>query len=153
MGDAQKSSPSAAGYAGDLQAAEAWELLQSEPQAQLVDVRTAAEWGFVGTPDLSGLGREVLCVEWQRYPSMAVNPDFVAETKGALQRMGAEPGTPLVFLCRSGARSRAAAVAMTKAGFSRAYNLAGGFEGDLDTERHRGRSNGWKASGLPWRQS
>jgi rhodanese-related sulfurtransferase len=153
MADAQRSSQSAAGYAGDLQASETWELLQNEPQARLVDVRTSAEWGFVGTPDLSGLGREVLCVEWQRYPSMAVNSDFVAETKGALQRAGANADTPLVFLCRSGARSRAAAMAMTNAGFSRAYNLAGGFEGDLDAERHRGTNNGWKASGLPWRQS
>jgi rhodanese-related sulfurtransferase len=153
MADAQRSSHSATGYAGDLEPSEAWELLNGEPRAQLVDVRTSAEWSFVGAPDLSGIGRELLCVEWQRYPSMAVNPDFVAETGAALQRAGAEADTPLVFVCRSGARSRAAAMAMTNAGFFRAYNLAGGFEGDLDAARHRGTNNGWKASGLPWRQS
>jgi rhodanese-related sulfurtransferase len=58
-----------------------------------------------------------------------------------------------MFLCRSGVRSRAAAIAMTRAGFSRAYNIAGGFEGDLDGERHRGAANGWKAAGLPWKQT
>jgi len=59
----------------------------------------------------------------------------------------------LLFLCRSGVRSRAAAIAMTAAGYSRAYNIAQGFEGDPDAERHRGNKNGWKASGLPWKQT
>jgi rhodanese-related sulfurtransferase len=141
------------GYAGDLAALEAWELLQKEPGARLVDVRTTAEWGFVGTPDLSGVGRELICVEWQSYPSMAQNPAFVEQTKAALARSGASGDTPVLFLCRSGARSRAAAMAMTGAGFFRAYNVAGGFEGDLDPQRHRGGTSGWKAAGLPWRQS
>lgn len=143
----------AKGYAGDLPVSEAWELFRQDPRAQLVDVRTTAEWSYVGVPDLSGLGRELITVEWQRFPSMAANPQFVAETRAALARAGAGSDAPLLFLCRSGARSRAAAIAMTGAGFSRAYNVAGGFEGDLDPERHRGSKNGWKAAGLPWRQS
>ena len=67
-------------YAGDISATEAWERLQANPKAQLVDVRTVAEWNFVGLPDLASLGRRVHCVEWQNFPSMAANPDFVRET-------------------------------------------------------------------------
>lgn len=140
-------------YAGDLSTAEAWALLQKEPKAQLVDVRTAAEWTFVGLPDLSSLGREALCIEWQSFPDMAIDPQFAATVADQVRRMGDATDTPLLFLCRSGARSRAAAIALTRAGFSRAYNIAGGFEGDLDERRHRGHRNGWKAQGLPWRQS
>jgi rhodanese-related sulfurtransferase len=140
-------------YAGDLSAAEAWALLEKEPKAQLIDVRTTAEWTFVGLPDLSGIGRETLCVEWQSYPDMAVSPQFANLVADRLARAGASQDTPLLFLCRSGARSRAAAIAMTRAGFGKSYNVAGGFEGDLDEARHRGRRNGWKAQGLPWRQS
>jgi rhodanese-related sulfurtransferase len=140
----------ASGYAGDLGAAEAWTLLGSDRTAQLVDVRTQAEWKFVGTPDLSGLGRQIHFVEWQDFPAGAPNPDFVAKTGVAL---GPNKNTPVLFLCRSGVRSRAAAQAMTAAGYTRAYNIAGGFEGDLDNERHRGSKNGWKATGLPWIQT
>jgi len=138
------------GYAGDLGAAEAWTLLGSDQTAQLVDVRSHAEWRFVGAPDLSGLGRQIHFVEWQDFPAMAQNPDFVAKTSAAL---GPDKNAPALFLCRSGGRSRSAAIAMTQAGYARAYNIAGGFEGDLDGDRHRGIKNGWKAAGLPWIQT
>jgi rhodanese-related sulfurtransferase len=140
-------------YAGDISTAEAWSLLESDPKAQLVDVRTAAEWTFVGLPDLSALGREVHLVEWQSFPEMTVNPQFADTVANEVRGAGASEETPLLFLCRSGARSRAAAIAMTRAGFGKAYNIAGGFEGDLDESRRRGKRNGWKAGGLPWRQS
>jgi rhodanese-related sulfurtransferase len=133
-------------YAGDLSVAEAWALLEKEPAARLVDVRTQAEWNFVGLPDLSPLGREAELVEWQMFPTMQVNPDFV-------EQAGGDKDAPVLFLCRSGARSRNAAIALTRAGYTRAYNIAGGFEGDLDGERHRGNRNGWKAAGLPWKQT
>ncbi|MBN9532707.1 MAG: rhodanese-like domain-containing protein [Alphaproteobacteria bacterium] len=139
-------------YAGDLTPQDAWALCQAEPAAQIVDVRTVAEWNFVGLPDLSSLSRAVHCVEWQRFPTMAANPDFVAEAGAEIAKAGADRNAPVLFLCRSGARSRAAAIAMTRAGYTRAYNISGGFEGDLDGQRHRGGTNGWKASGLPWRQ-
>jgi rhodanese-related sulfurtransferase len=152
-GAAMSPSSSPPDYAGDVGAAEAWDMLKSDPKAQLVDVRTVAEWNFVGLPDLAGLGRRVHCVEWQSFPSMASNPDFVAEISSTLAAAGAGPDSPVLFLCRSGGRSRAAAIAMTRAGYQKAFNVAGGFEGDLNTERHRGNSNGWKAQGLPWKQS
>lgn len=141
--------PSSFGYAGDIDAAQAWEQLQKDAKAQLIDVRTMAEWNFVGLPDLSSLGRQAHCVEWQSFPTGAQNPGFVSE---ASQTLGADKSAPVLLLCRSGARSRAAAMALTAAGFEKAFNIAGGFEGDLDGEGHRGSKNGWKASGLPWRQ-
>jgi rhodanese-related sulfurtransferase len=140
-------------YAGDLESDAVWALLKEEPGAQLIDVRTSAEWSFVGGPDLASVGRPVHRIEWQIFPSMAVNTDFVAQASESVTHAGGDLSTPVLFLCRSGARSRAAAVAMTRAGFTRAYNIAGGFEGDMDENRHRGNRNGWKAAGLPWRQS
>jgi rhodanese-related sulfurtransferase len=142
----------ASNYAGDIAVTDAWALLQADPKAQMVDVRTTAEWNFVGLPDLADLGRGVHCIAWQNFPDMAIDPDFVKVAADELRRAGAELDTPILFLCRSGARSRAAAVAMTRMGFTRAYNVAGGFEGDVDQDGHRGRHNGWKAAGLPWRQ-
>jgi rhodanese-related sulfurtransferase len=108
---------------------------------------------FVGIPDLPNLGRDLWRVEWQSSPEMGLNPNFVAEIESARERFDADCSTPLLFLCRTGGRSQAAAMAMTHAGFSRAYNIAQGFEGDLDEARHRGSRTGWKASGLPWRQN
>ena len=144
---------SSSGYAGDLDPDEAWALLEKEPKAQIVDVRTLAEWNFVGVPDASQLDRQAIFVEWQLFPSMTPNQSFVQQAMERLKEAGADPEAPVLFLCRSGVRSRAAAIAMTNAGFTRAYNIAHGFEGDLDPERHRGHQNGWKASGLPWKQT
>jgi rhodanese-related sulfurtransferase len=144
--------PSSLNYAGDIDAATAWDRLQSDPKAQLIDVRTVAEWNFVGLPDLAKLGRRVHCVEWQSFPGGGQNPGFTAEAAQALAAAGAGKGDPVLLLCRSGARSRAAAIALTAAGYEKALNVAGGFEGDVDGEGHRGNLNGWKAAGLPWRQ-
>jgi rhodanese-related sulfurtransferase len=143
----------AMGYAGDIDPNEAWALLKSDPKAQIVDVRTAAEWAFVGVPDLSALARKAILVEWQVYPDMGKNPAFEQTAAERLSAAGSAAASPILFLCRSGARSRAAAIAMTAKGFTRCFNVAGGFEGDVDADRHRGNMNGWKASGLPWVQT
>jgi rhodanese-related sulfurtransferase len=135
-------------YAGDVTPQVTWEALVKDPKARLVDVRTQPEWSFVGTPDLSQAGKKVLLASWQVYPNMAVDPDFAAKVKAQL---GAHEG-PLYFICRSGARSRAAAIALTEAGLVPCFNVAGCFEGDMDTKSHRGRTNGWKAADLPWAQ-
>ena len=137
-----------ADYAGDVSPREAWNILSSDAKAVLVDVRTAPEWSFVGVPDLSELGKRVVQQSWQVFPRMEVDPDFAAR----LAAIAGDRDAPLVFLCRSGARSRAAAIAMTKAGYGRCYNVATGFEGNHDAQRHRGTVAGWKADGLPWRQ-
>ncbi len=84
---------------------------------------------------------------------MKVNPNFAANLEAALREKGAARDTPVLFLCRSGARSRAAAIAMTAAGHTQCFNIADGFEGPLDEQRRRGATAGWKAQGLPWSQS
>lgn len=140
-------------YAGNISPKDAWELLKGDPKAQLVDVRTAAEWNFVGVPDLSGVGRAAILVEWQAFPGMSRNQQFERSVSEQLKAAGANGDTPIAFLCRSGARSQAAATAMTVAGFSKCFNVAGGFEGDLNAGRHRSEASGWKADGLAWIQT
>jgi rhodanese-related sulfurtransferase len=149
MAGSQAGRTSARSYAGDIAPTEAWRLLESDPTAALIDVRTAPEWAFVGEPDLRSLGKPVIRVSWQTFPAMSVNASFEDE----VEALGVATDAPVIFLCRSGARSKAAAIAMTERGFTRCYNLAGGFEGPLDAEGHRGAAGGWKAAGLPWRQS
>ncbi len=140
-------------YAGDVDPAEAWSSLSSDGRAILVDVRTRAEWAFVGLPTLAALGKQPITLEWQTFPSMAANADFVAVLDEALSAAGIGHDTPILFLCRSGVRSCHAAVAMTAAGWSRCFNISEGFEGGLDGDGHRGRVAGWKARGLPWTQT
>ena len=132
-------------YQGDIPPKEAHERLKANPQAVLIDVRTAPEWAFVGVPAVERLMR----LSWQVYPQMQVNADFVA----SVEKAGVPKDTEIVCLCRSGARSASAATALSQAGFSNCWNVAEGFEGDKDSGGHRGNIGGWKASGLPWVQS
>jgi rhodanese-related sulfurtransferase len=145
---------SAAGdYAGEASVAETWEALASKPEATLVDVRTQAEWVYVGLPSLQSIDKAPVLAEWQSFPAMDVAPDFAERLTKQLEELGVGKDAPLYFICRSGARSRHAAIAMTRAGFTRCFNVSTGFEGPLDDERHRGAAAGWKAAGLPWTQS
>jgi rhodanese-related sulfurtransferase len=137
-----------ASYAGDVTPEEAWQMLGADEAAQLVDVRTAAEWNFVGRPDLKSLGKKPVLVSWQFYPDMAPNKEFMADLSDA----GAVPSAPLVFLCRSGLRSASAAEYCTAEGYAECYNIIEGFEGDLDDDKHRGGIAGWKMRALPWLQ-
>ena len=134
-------------YAGDVTPAEAYAAVTGGEDAVLVDVRTRAEWTFVGVPDLSAPGGALVLAEWSTYPDGNVNERFVDEVREA----GLEPGRPVYLLCRSGVRSRSAAEALTAAGLGPAYNVAEGFEGPHDANGHRSVS-GWKNAGLPWRQ-
>lgn len=136
-------------YAGDVTPEEAWRTLFDDPRSVLVDVRTPPEWAFVGVPDLRTLGKEPLFVPWQNYPAMDLNRAFADHIAAAKVPEDA----PIFFLCRSGVRSRSAAIAMTGQGYGRCYNIAGGFEGDKDGKEHRGTLCGWKVAGLPWAQS
>ena len=131
----------------------AWKRLAEIPSAVLIDVRTRAEWSYVGVPDLQSIGKETLLVEWQGFPDGRLNAGFAGELAGRLEALGVERTTELYFICRSGARSQLAAQAMLKAGFTRCFNVAEGFEGPLDGARHRGVAAGWKAQALPWVQS
>ena len=136
----------------DVPAAETWEHLKDNAEAVLVDVRTRAEWAFVGLPDLSTLNKRVVTVEWQTFPDNRIDPGFVEKLSGLLDGAGVSKDTEVFFICRSGARSRSAAAAMAGAGYTRCRNVAEGFEGPLDTDHRRGHVSGWKAAGLPWRQ-
>ena len=134
-------------YAGDITPAQAYAELQADADAVLVDVRTTAEWSYVGMPDLTQISKRVVFLEWQRYPDGTLNEHFVEQLRAA----GLQEGVPLYFLCRSGVRSAAAATAATAAGLGPAFNVSEGFEGPLGPDGHRS-VTGWKAAGLPWRQ-
>lgn len=142
-----------AGYAGNLSIADAYAILTADEKSVLVDVRTQPEWTYVGVPDLARLGKTPIFQEWQIYPSMQVAADFTPRLVAALKARGADVSTPVLFICRSGVRSRSAAIALTEAGWSRCYNIAEGFEGELDGTRRRSALGGWRVRGLPWTQS
>jgi rhodanese-related sulfurtransferase len=125
-----------------------WEALRKDENAVLVDVRTDAEWNFVGIPDLGAAGKQAILIPWQVYPTMQVNGRFADH----LREAGLTPDHTIYFLCRSGVRSLSAAMAAQAAGFPNVFNIADGFEGPPDAEGHRGNAAGWKADGLPWRQ-
>ena len=127
-------------YAGALLPAEAHQLMQAG--ARLVDVRTKPEVLYVGKVPGS------MAVEWQTYPGNRENPEFLAELAAAVPK-----DQPVMFLCRSGVRSHAAADAATRAGWRECYNVLEGFEGDKDAAQHRGSVGGWRKAGLPWTQS
>jgi rhodanese-related sulfurtransferase len=140
------------GYAGDITPEAAWALLKENPEAVLVDVRTSAEWKWVGIPDLTELGRDVVYIEWVRSNGER-NEQFLEELAAA-GVTGPSQGDdrPVIFLCRSGNRSIGSAELATEAGIAPSYNVLDGFEGNLDENGHRG-GVGWRAIGLPWRQS
>lgn len=135
------------GYAGDVDPQQAWAMLADDPDAVLVDCRTEAEWAFVGTADLTELGKDVAFVPWNHFQG-GLNESFLEQ----LRETGVREGQPIVFLCRSGARSIGAATVATEAGLGPAYNILEGFEGAVGDSGHRD-VEGWKVRGLPWRQA
>ena len=137
----------------DITVQQAWERLSSDKSAVLIDVRTEAEWAFVGVADLSSIGKQPLLAEWQPFPGNRMVPEFAVRLDAALTKAGVGKSSELLFICRSGGRSMMAARTMAAIGYERCRNVADGFEGQLDPVRHRGRLGGWKAAGLPWVQS
>lgn len=129
-------------YIGALLPSEAYALLQQAPGAKLVDVRTRAEWDYVGR--VPG----AVQIEWQRYPTGQPNADFLVELQSQV-----DPEALVMFMCRSGVRSHAAATAAAATGYTQAFNVLEGFEGDKDQHGHRNTIGGWRAAGLPWVQS
>jgi len=127
-------------YAGALLPAEAHELMKAG--VKLVDVRTKPELQYVGRIPGS------LAVEWQTWPGGKPNPEFIGELAAAVPK-----DQPVMFVCRSGARSHNAAEAAMRAGWKETYNVLEGFEGDKDGAQHRNSVNGWRKAGLPWTQS
>jgi len=140
---ADRASQSNLTYAGAFAPAEAFELLQLDSRARLIDVRTRAELDWVGRPAVDGA--QYAHIEWIRYPGSVPNAEFIEQL-----RQVATPDTPVVFLCRSAARSKLAAIAAQKEGYAQAYDLLEGFEGDKDGQGHRKTVSGWCFRGLPW---
>lgn len=139
----------------DVDPTETWTGLAEKSDSILVDVRTNAEWSFVGIPDLSNVNKQAILIEWNQFPTMTKNKDFASNLMDKLN--GAAP-SDVYFLCRSGVRSLAAAALMIEVFAAQGWsvnciNVTEGFEGDLDANGHRGNLNGWKARGLAWRQS
>ena len=139
-------------YAGDVEPSDVWLTLTESADAVMVDVRTRAEWGYVGLPDLSVIGKSIVLQEWQSFPSMERQADFEASVIQQLEAANVSKSAPVFLLCRSGVRSLAAAVSLTERGYECCCNVKDGFEGPTDEAGHRGAVAGWKASGLPWRQ-
>jgi rhodanese-related sulfurtransferase len=128
-------------YEGALTPSEAYALLDEMPGATLVDVRTHAEWDYVGTIPNS------VRIEWQSYPTSQRNAHFLDELKQQVRQ-----DVAVFFICRSGVRSHHAAAAAAAAGFRRSFNVLEGFQGDRNAEGHRDTVGGWRKAGLPWKQ-
>jgi len=135
-------------YSGDLIPLKVYEVLRSDTAAVLVDVRTSAEWHYVGVPDLASLGRSPVNIEFRQLPEMNKNSKFLEMLNSKVQ----DKLIKVYFLCRTGGRSQEAAIMAYQDGYKFAFNITDGFEGELDGSGHRGKINGWKASRLPWRQ-
>ena len=129
-------------YEGSLLPSEALTFLQENSEARLVDVRSKAEWSWVGR--IPG----AVEIEWLVFPSMQANPDFLGHLSLKVPKE-----SPVMFICRSGVRSNQAAIAALESGYLNCFNVLEGFEGDKDSNGHRGIQGGWKAAGLPWVQS
>ena len=136
------------GYAGDITPMEAWDVLQNDKHSLLLDVRSAAEWAYVGIPDLSVISKETKLIEWKSFPQMLVNKNFVAQVR----EICSNRERTIISLCRSGQRSIATSKELTTAGYKNCLNLLQGFEGDKNTKNQRGQTGGWKFCGLPWKQ-
>ncbi len=130
----------------NLTAPEAYQLLQDNPAAKLIDIRTLMEYQFVGHPV------DCIHIPWKEVPGWVENEQFVAEVKQALESSEAQE-IPVILLCRSGTRSIPAGNKLIEAGFSHVSHVSDGFEGDLDDNGHRGNINGWRFHNLPWLQS
>ena len=129
-------------YQGALLPKEAYTLMTEAPNAKLVDVRSRAEWDYVGRMPGS------VEIEFLPYPSSQPNPNFLNQLKAQVK-----PDSLVMFICRSGQRSHNAATMATQAGYSNCFNVLEGFEGAKDGAQHRNTIGGWRVAGLPWIQS
>ena len=135
-------------YAGDLSPRNTWDEVKNNDNCFLVDCRSSAEWSLIGVPNLDSIGKKVVFVEWQIYPTMEKNSKFLQE----ISESGINKDSKIIFLCRSGARSRSAAEFLTSHGYKECYNCMEGFEGSHNEFGQRGKHNGWKFADLPWNQ-
>ncbi|MBI3711518.1 MAG: rhodanese-like domain-containing protein [Burkholderiales bacterium] len=131
-------------YAGAVTPSEAHQLLQQDSKVVLVDVRTNAERDWVGRVVINEVQHQA--VQWSLYPGGIPNPDFIAQLQAAVP----DKSSTILFLCRSGVRSRHGAKLATENGYANCYDILQGFEGDKDADGHRKTVGGWCKAGLPW---
>ena len=124
---------------------EAYKLLQEHPNAVLIDVRSHMEYLFVGHP------AGAIHIPWIDEPDWKLNPHFLTQVRQTMLG-GASGAAPVLLICRSGVRSLEAGKALIEAGVKDVYNVAEGFEGQLDEKHHRSSQGGWRFHGLPWEQ-
>lgn len=127
----------------NLSARQAWELMQQQRQAVLIDVRTKFEHSFIGHPV------DAVNIAWKELPDWILNTNFIAQVMEAVPNRD----TPVLLMCRSGQRSLEAAHALEEVGYTQLINIEGGFEGPLDSNKHRNSISGWRFHDLPWQQS
>jgi rhodanese-related sulfurtransferase len=123
---------------------ESWAFLQAHPQALFIDVRMEIEYMYVGHPP------GVVNIPWYEYPDMM--PDPVGFVRQVEHEAKGDKTRPVVLICRSAKRTLAAGEVLEQAGFTDVINVLEGFEGELDDQMHRGKTNGWRFHGLPWEQ-
>lgn len=133
-----------------VSATEAYELIQNDPRALLIDVRSNMEFLFIG----HSVG--AMSIPWIDEPDWVINPNFAAEVRklilGGLDHRSDGHNVPVLLICRSGKRSLEAGNLLLKEGFHDVYNVEEGFEGELDENHHRSALAGWRFDGLPWEQ-
>lgn len=129
---------------------EAWKLFEDEHRAVIIDVRSHMEFLFIGHP----VG--AINIPWIDEPSWKVDPNFATEVRrtmlGGISIENESGSAPILLICRSGKRSLEAGELLIKEGFLDVYNVAEGFEGELDDHHHRSTLGGWRFHGLPWEQ-
>lgn len=137
-----------------INAQDAFELLKNDQNSVLVDVRTFEEFNFVGFVNATPFNNRMVLLPWQLSPTMAENPEFAPALENSLKKLFSDKSkdAKVLFLCRTGGRSNAAANYAENLGYKNCYNVTAGFEGELDAKEQRGKVNGWKAENLPWRQ-
>ena len=137
-------------HPGELSPKQAWQMLQDDPRALLVDIRSTMEFLFVGHP------KGAVHVAWIDEPDWKVNPNFTTEIRklilGGVVHAGEISSAPVLLICRSGKRSMEAGKLLIENGFEEVYNISEGFEGELDEHHHRSTTGGWRFHGLPWEQ-
>ncbi len=130
---------------GHLSSPEAWQLLEENSEAKIIDIRSSMEYLFIGHPTNS------IHIAWMEDPDWEINPNFYKEIN-QIQKASTNNNCPIILICRSGNRSEKAGLELIEEGMTNIYHITDGFEGDRDENNQRGTINGWRYHGLPWEQ-
>ena len=138
-----------------------WKELSENENSILLDVRTNPEIMYVGAPDLASIKRPVIRAEFMKHSDAGFvpNPEFFELAKSRIIEKFPDFKTSppekysLFFICKAGPRGNNAAKTFYEHGYKNSYCIRGGFEGDLNGSKLRGKVSGWVYEGLPYVQS